>query len=111
MADAATPTATPPPDTRNLTDEVRRSLELQASGLSEDVIAEREARFAEYADFVAVQPIDFGGVRAYNEGDAVPNSNVERYRYHDLDWVAKRNTKAGKQAVANQLGIDVKDVS
>lgn len=107
MADAATtPTATPPPDSRNLTDEVRRALENQASGLSEETLAERDARFAEYKDYVAIQPIDFGGVRAYNVGDAVPNANVEQYRYHDLGWVAKRTSKDGKAALKS-VGIEV----
>jgi hypothetical protein len=110
MADAATPTATPPPDTRNLTDEVRRALEADASGLPPELLAEQQARHDEYKDYVAVQPIDFGGARAYNEGDAVPNSNVEKYRYHDLGWVAKRTTKEGKKARAEALGIDVKDL-
>jgi hypothetical protein len=105
MADAATPTATPSPDTRNLTDEVRRALENQASGLSEDVLADRDARYDEYKDYVATQPIDFGGARAYNVGDAVPKSNVEQYRYDDLGWVAKRSTKAGKEALKS-IGIE-----
>lgn len=43
----------------------------------------------EYGTFVATQPIDAGGVRAYNEGDPVPVSNVERHGYERLGWVKR----------------------
>ena len=39
------------------------------------------ARVAEYGKYVANQTIMFNEARAYNEGDAVPVSNVERYHY------------------------------
>jgi hypothetical protein len=38
----------------------------------------REAQRAEYGTYVAVVPIDINGARAFNPGDAVPNSHVER---------------------------------
>lgn len=88
-----------------LTDEVRRALEGEASGLDPAVVADRAERVAEYADFVAVEPIDYGGVRAYNVGDAVPKSNVEKFKYDDLKWVAKRTSKEGKAALKS-IGVE-----
>jgi hypothetical protein len=38
----------------------------------------REAQRAEYGTYVAVVPIDINGARAFNPGDAVPVSHVER---------------------------------
>jgi len=43
---------------------------------------------AEYGTYVATQPIDIGGARAFNPGDAVPASHVER-GVVSLDSVAK----------------------
>ena len=40
-----------------------------------------ELQRVEYAKYVANQVIMFNGARAYNEGDPVPASNVEAYRY------------------------------
>lgn len=39
------------------------------------------AQVAEYGIYVAVVPIVHDGARAYNEGDPVPVSNVEKYGY------------------------------
>ena len=38
----------------------------------------RQAQLAEYGTFVANKPIDIRGARAFNEGDPVPSSHVER---------------------------------
>jgi hypothetical protein len=57
----------------------------------------REATRAEYGQYVAVVPIDIGGARAFNVGDAVPASHVER-GVVAADEVAKTSTKAGRQA-------------
>ena len=59
---------------------------------------ERE-RAAEYGKYVAIAPIDLDGVRAFNEGDAVPTSHVER-GIVSSDVVRTRSSKAGQQAVA-----------
>lgn len=61
----------------------------------------REAQRAEYGTYVAVVPIDVGGARAFNPGDAVPVSHVER-GVVATDQVAKVTTKAGREAA----GID-----
>jgi hypothetical protein len=57
----------------------------------------REAQRAEYGTYVALVPIDINGARAFNPGDAVPVSHVER-GVVAADEVAKTTTKAGKAA-------------
>lgn len=57
----------------------------------------REAQAKEYGTYVAVAPIDINGARAFNEGDAVPVSHVERNVVR-ADQVAKVTTKAGREA-------------
>lgn len=57
----------------------------------------RDALRAEYGVYVAVTPIDINGARAFNEGDAVPVSHVER-GVVTTDQVAKVTTKAGRVA-------------
>lgn len=53
----------------------------------------------EYGAYVATEPIDIGGARAFNVGDPVPISHVER---DDppvrKDQVARVNTKAAAAA-------------
>jgi hypothetical protein len=64
----------------------------------------RDAQAAEYGTYVAVQPIDIGGARAFNVGDAVPVSHVDR-GVVSTDQVAKTSTKAGRVAA----GVDSAD--
>ena len=64
----------------------------------------REAQRAEYGTYVAVVPIDIDGARAFNVGDAVPVSHVERGVVNESE-VAKTTTKAGKEAA----GIDTEN--
>jgi hypothetical protein len=61
----------------------------------------REAQAREYGQYVALGPIDIDGGRAFNEGDPVPASHVERGVVRE-DQVAKITTKAGRAAA----GID-----
>jgi len=61
----------------------------------------REAQRAEYGVYVAVGPIDINGARAFNAGDAVPTSHVDRGVVL-TEQVAKTTTKAGRVAA----GID-----
>lgn len=56
----------------------------------------RAALVDEYGTYVAVEPIDFDNARAYNIGDPVPVTNVERYGYLDRGLVAKRTSKAAE---------------
>ncbi len=58
----------------------------------------RQAQAAEYGTYVATQPIDIMGARAFNVGDPVPASHVERGVVAQ-DAVAKQSTKAGRAAV------------
>lgn len=57
----------------------------------------RKAQEAEYGEFVAVEPIDIGGARAFNVGDPVPKSHVESGTVSQ-DQVARRTTKAARAA-------------
>jgi hypothetical protein len=59
----------------------------------------RKEQEAEYGTYVAERPIDIGGARAFNAGDPVPVSHVERGVVSEDD-VVKASTKAGKAAVA-----------
>lgn len=52
---------------------------------------------AEYGTFVAVEAIEIDGARAFNPGDPVPVSHVER-GVVTADQVARRNTKAAAKA-------------
>lgn len=56
------------------------------SELSDQILAQQK----EYGQYVAAQQIFTPhGALAYNEGDAVPVSNVKRHRYDELGWVKK----------------------
>ena len=52
------------------------------------------AQAAEYATFVATEPILVDGARAYNVGDPVPASNVERHSYLQQGLVRKATDPA-----------------
>lgn len=58
----------------------------------------KEALGAEYGTYVAVVPININGARAFNPGDPVPVSHVER-GVVEQDQVQKNTTKAGRQAI------------
>lgn len=58
----------------------------------------RAAQAKEYGQYVAVVAIDFGGARAFNVGDPVPASHVDR-GVVTSDQVAKSTTKAAQAAV------------
>ena len=66
---------------------------------AEETAAFVEAQAKEYGTYVAVAPISFNGVPAYNAGDPVPVSNVEKYGYLDQKLVAKTNSKAAQDMV------------
>jgi hypothetical protein len=56
-----------------------------------------EAQAKEYGKYVAKEPIDLGGARAFNTGDPVPVGHVERGVVRE-DQVAGTNTKAAAAA-------------
>ena len=62
----------------------------------------RAAQAKEYGQYVAVNPIDIAGARAFNVGDPVPASHVERGVVASED-VAKTTTKAAA-AVTTEKG-------
>lgn len=66
---------------------------------AEEKAAFVEEQVAEYGTYVAVSPISFNGVPAYNIGDPVPVSNVEKYGYEKDGLVAKINSKAAQDMV------------
>lgn len=55
------------------------------------------AQAAEYGTFVATEAIHIGGALAFNPGDPVPVSHVER-GVVTTEQVAKITTKAGRAA-------------
>lgn len=55
-----------------------------AESLTDAVAEDLEAQQTEYGTYVANRPIDVNGARAYNVGDPVPVSNVERHGYDKM---------------------------
>jgi hypothetical protein len=60
----------------------------------------REALGAEYGVYVAAVPIDINGARAFNIGDPVPVSHVER-QVVEADQVKKITTAGGRAVIAS----------
>lgn len=64
-----------------------------------DVEARRAERAIEYGTWeCGPAPIEFGGARAFNEGEPVPKSTVERFHLDDLGAVVPAGTFVQKQA-------------
>lgn len=63
-----------------------------------------EAQRREYGQYVAAQPIHFGTALAYNPGDQIPASNVERWKYLETGQAVKVGSKAHKDLREN-LGL------
>lgn len=59
---------------------------------------QRDAQAKEYGQYVAITTIDLHGARAFNVGDPVPASHVER-GVVPPESVAKSTTKAAQAAV------------
>lgn len=67
-----------------------------------DVEARRKARAEEYGTWECAEaPIEVGGARAFNEGDPVPKSTVERLGLDKLGAVVEAGTFAKKTAQAD----------
>jgi hypothetical protein len=54
-------------------------MELYTTPEAETAADHRAKLLVEYSTYVAAEPIDIDGVRAFNVGDPVPVSHVERY--------------------------------
>ena len=65
----------------------------------EEVAAFAEIQEKEYGTFFAVAPISFNGSPAYNVGDPVPVSNVNKYKYDEQGLVAKVGSAAGQKVI------------
>jgi hypothetical protein len=65
----------------------------------EQVKSYRQLQAEEYGAYVAVAPIDFNGVRAFNPGDPVPKANVARFGYERDKLVAKTGSAEAIQVV------------
>jgi hypothetical protein len=66
---------------------------------AEETEARVKEQAAEWGTWVAVAPIDHNGVRAYNPGDPVPSSNVERHGYDKAGSVKKIASKEAQDFV------------
>lgn len=66
------------------------------------------AQAKEYGTYVATETINIGGARAFNVGDPVPVSHVERGLVSQ-ESVAKATTKAGQAAVADNPTTGTKE--
>lgn len=63
-----------------------------------EVEARRKERAEEYGQWEAAGVIEFGGARAFNEGDPVPASTVGRLKLEELGLVRKPGSKAAQTA-------------
>lgn len=80
----------------------------------EEVLARRREREEEYGTWVATSPIDMThlgegewvvgvGSRAFNVGDAVPKSTVERLHLDVLQLVARQDSAAADEAAVTPV--------
>lgn len=66
--------------------ETQTVAEAVTAELADQILAQQK----EYGQYVATQQIYApNGALAYNEGDAVPASNVKNLKYLELGWVKK----------------------
>lgn len=77
------------------------------SDLPPDLVLEREQQ-ALYGTYVANKAIDIGNARAFNVGDPVPTSHVERGIVAEDD-VEKLSTKAGRKAAASSQTTTIEE--
>ena len=78
---------------REMTDEQADEQFKNALVVNEAVNEQAMVRAVEYGVFVARGPIDIGGARAYNRGDAVPVSVVERFDLEKRNEVRRAGVK------------------
>lgn len=70
-------------------------------------LAERlKAQEVEYGTWRAKGPIYVGNALAYNRGDGVPVSNVERWHYDDMGLVVKVGTAAERDEFPDEFAKD-----
>lgn len=71
-----------------------------------ELAARLEAQRVEYGTWRAKGPIYAGTALAYRAGDPVPVSNVERWKYDEMDLVVKVGTKAEREAFPDEFTDD-----
>lgn len=76
-----------------------------AAALSPEALKVREDLLKDWTQYVAVTAIPHGGVIAYPPGAPVPASNVKRWQYDKLGFVAKRESAEGKAAIRAAVPI------
>jgi len=64
-----------------------------------DAMVRRQQQIEEYSQWVAAVPITVGTALAFNTGDPVPASHVERFKWDALGLVSPRLTSESAQAV------------
>lgn len=68
-----------------------------------------EAQRDEYLKYIAAQDINIGNARAFNTGDPVPASTVEKFDMVSLGLVVERDSDDGKAVVAQGTPVDDPD--
>lgn len=68
-----------------------------------------EAQRDEYTKYVAVTDINIGNARAFNTGDPVPASTVERFDMLSLGLVAERDSDDGQATLAKGTLVEDPD--
>ena len=68
----------------------------------------RQEQAVEYGTYVATEVILIDGARAFNVGDPVPASHIER-GVVDVDAVAKSTTKAARAAIEQSPTTTIKE--
>jgi hypothetical protein len=63
----------------------------------EEVAKLAAAQEEEWGTYMAIEPISYNGVPAYNVGDPVPVSNVKRHKYDEQGLVAKGDSAAAQK--------------
>lgn len=67
----------------------------------DEILAAQQAKEDEYGEYVAKDVIAIDGVRAFNAGDPVPKSHVDR-GVVDKSQVAKVGTKAAEAVTGTE---------
>jgi hypothetical protein len=67
----------------------------------EETAAFTEEQAKEWGVWIAYTPIDFGGVRAFNPGDSVPTSHVDKFDLTKTEppSVVKQDSKEGQELI------------
>jgi len=76
--------------------------DLQMLADNPDLVAveqRRKEREEEFGKYVAIADIPWGTVLAATPGTALPKSNVERYKWHEIGYAAERESPQGREVL------------